>query len=140
MSQSVAALRSCASACAARRTTNHNRVRHRGVSLTRSTIYAMVLRVAAAALRLATVARVQRVDINGKIRMAAPALEAADRRVRALNEALAPGAMDYGYGICRRRVLYDGPGSPQLVVVGTQVGVPALVQAAPAIIDSGWSG
>jgi hypothetical protein len=97
----------------------------------------MVLRVAAAALRLATVARVQRVDIDGKIRMAAPALEAADRRVRALNEALAPGAMDYGYGVCRRRVLYDGPGSPQLVVV---VGVPALVQAAPAIIDSGWSG
>jgi hypothetical protein len=83
---------------------------------------------------------VQRVDIDGKIRQAAPALEAANRRVRALKEALAPLAIDYEYGICRRRVLYDGPGSPQLVVVGTQVGVPALVKAAPAIIDSGWSG
>jgi hypothetical protein len=100
----------------------------------------MVLRVAAATLRLATVARAQTVDIDGKLRQAAPALGAANGRARALKENLAPRAMDYEYGICRRRVLYDGPGSPQLVVVGTQVGVPALVQAAPATIDSGWSG
>ena len=55
---------------------------------------------------------------------------------RALKEALAPLAMDYGYGLCRRRVLYDECGFPQLVVVGTQVGVPALVRAARAIFDS----
>jgi hypothetical protein len=72
----------------------------------------MVLRVAAATLRLATVARAQRVDIDGKLRQAAPALGAANGRVRALKEALAPRAMDYEYGICRRRVFVRRSGEP----------------------------
>jgi hypothetical protein len=32
--------------------------------------------------------------------------------------------------------LYNGLGCPQLVVVGSQVSVPGIVQAAPAILDS----
>lgn len=76
-------------------------------------------------------------DIDGKIRQASPALEAADGRARALKEAVAPLAMDYEYGKFRRRVLYDDLGCPQLVVVGTQVGGSALVDPARATIDSG---
>jgi hypothetical protein len=45
--------------------------------------------------------------------------------------------VNYGDGICRARVLYDVSGRPQLVVMGSQVGVPAMVQAAWAIFDSG---
>lgn len=78
-------------------------------------------------------------DIDGKIRQASPVLQAADGRARALNEALAPLAIDYGYGKFRRRVLCDDLGCPQLVVVGTQVGGSALVDAARATIDSGSS-
>jgi hypothetical protein len=83
-------------------------------------------------------------DIDGKCRQAgrqagrqvSPALGAASRRARAFNEALAPLAKAYGCDVCRRRVLYNGLGCPQLVVVGSQVSVPGIVQAAPAILDS----
>jgi hypothetical protein len=44
-------------------------------------------------------------------------------------------ARDYGYDLQTFGVLYDVRGVPQLVVVGTQVGVPALVQAAREILD-----
>jgi hypothetical protein len=76
-------------------------------------------------------------DIDGKIRQASPALSAADGRARALKKAVAPLAMDYEYGKCRRRVLYDDLGCPQLVVVGTQVGGSVLVDPVRATIDSG---
>jgi hypothetical protein len=84
---------------------------------------------------LATAARVQLVDIDGKIRQAAPALAAVEKRVRAPREAAMPVAGDYGYDLQALGVLCDVRGVPQLVVVGTQVGVPALVQAAREILD-----
>jgi hypothetical protein len=75
--------------------------------------------------------------MDGKARLAAPALEAADwTGARAQGDCCAYG-VNYGDGICRARVLYDVSGRPQLVVMGSQVGVPAMVQAAWAIFDSG---
>jgi hypothetical protein len=76
-------------------------------------------------------------DIDGKIRQVSPALEATDGRARALKKAVAPLAMDYEYGKCRWRVLYDDLRCPQLVVVGTLVGGSALVNLGRATIDSG---
>jgi hypothetical protein len=84
---------------------------------------------------LAIVARVQAMDTDGKIRQTAPALEAGNRRVRAPKEAVVPLAIDYRYDMQTAGVLYDVRGGPQLVVVGTQVGVPALVRAAREILD-----
>jgi hypothetical protein len=75
------------------------------------------------------------VDIDGTSRQAAPALGAVDGRVRAPEEALMPAAMDYGYDVQALGVLCDVCGVPQLVVVGTQVSVPALVRAAREILD-----
>jgi hypothetical protein len=55
--------------------------------------------------------------------------------VRAPREAAVPVAIDYGSDVQTLDFLCDVRGVPQLEVVGTQVGVPALVRPAREILD-----